>query len=166
MSKHSPSPPFSPRALDRGLSGVLVALARLSVHDYNPNLGAGQIDLSNPTFIAARQAIIRRAEAIDGPRRAGLIHEALNERLEQWHNRIAATISARLGYQRRGGDTVGLLSQPGEGEWSLFATLNALRDVEPSVNLVLEDEGLDGTAPAWAYNPAAAPTAESLDDEE
>lgn len=158
--------PFSPRALDRGLSGVLVALARLSVHDYNPNLGAGQIDLSNPTFIAARQAIIRRAEAIDGPRRAGLIHEALNERLEQWHNRIAATISARLGYQRRGGDTVGLLSQPGEGEWSLFATLNALRDVEPSVNLVLEDEGLDGTAPAWAYNPAAAPTAESLDDEE
>jgi hypothetical protein len=156
--------PFSPRAIDRGLSGVLVALARLGVHDYNPNLGAGRIDVSNPTFVAARQAIIQRAEAIDGPRRASLLREALNERLEQWHNRIAVTVSARLGYQQRGGDTVGLLTQPGDGEWNLFAALNSLRDVEPSVNLILEDGGLDTGLQPWHYGHAQQPSVASGED--
>ncbi len=35
--------PFAPRALDRGLSALLVSLVRLGAMDYNPNLGAGKV---------------------------------------------------------------------------------------------------------------------------
>ena len=155
--------PFSPRALDRGLSGVLVALARISDPTYNPNLGAGRLTLADPALASALATLVRRAEAIDGTKRAGLIQAALQERLDHWNARIAATVSAKLGYQRSGGDTVGLLSQPGEGDWSLFAILNSLRDVEPTVNLILEDGGLDGGGQSWQYEAegpidAGAPT--------
>lgn len=158
--------PFSPRALDRGLSGVLVALARIAEPTYNPNLGAGLVKKSDAVLEEAFATVIRRAEAVDGSKRAGLIRDALNERLDHWNARIAATVSAKLGYQKAGGDTVGLLAQPGEGDWPLFAILNSLRDVEPTVNLVLEDGGLDGNGQSWHYEPEAAPNAESPTDEE
>jgi hypothetical protein len=158
--------PFSPRALDRGLSGVLVALARIAEPAYNPNLGASRVKTSDTALEDALATVIRRAEAVDGPKRAGLIQDALKERIDHWNARIAATISAKLGYQKAGGDTVGLLSQPGEGDWSLFAILNSLRDVEPTVNLVLEDGGLDGNGQSWHYEPEAAPEAGSPADEE
>jgi hypothetical protein len=51
---------------------------------------------------------------------------------------------SRLGYEaRRDRDTVGLLQRPGAGRWDLFTCLLSLRDVEPAVNLVLSDYGLD-----------------------
>ena len=144
--------PFSPRALDRGLSGVLVALARIGTAAYNPNLGAGHLSRTDQGVADALDTLVRRAEAIDGPKRAELLRDAINERLDHWHARIAATVSAKLGYQRSGGDTVGLLRPPGDGDWSLFACLNALRDVEPTVTLILEDAGLDESGHRWQYD--------------
>jgi hypothetical protein len=35
--------PFAPRAMDRGLTGAMVSLLRLSDESLNPNLGAGQL---------------------------------------------------------------------------------------------------------------------------
>ncbi|NNJ12761.1 helicase [Chloroflexales bacterium ZM16-3] len=158
--------PFSPRALDRGLSGVLVALARIGAATYNPNLGAGRLSRSDQGIAEAVATIVRRAEAIDGPKRAGLIQSAITERLDYWQARIAATVSAKLGYQRAGGDTVGLLSPPGDGDWSLFACLNSLRDVEPTVNLILEDGGLDGGGQRWQYATEGAPAAAAPTEDE
>ncbi|RRR65714.1 MAG: helicase [Candidatus Viridilinea halotolerans] len=145
--------PFSPRALDRGLSGVLVALARLSASDCNPNLGASRVNTHAPALLAALATVIHRAAAIAGPERATLIHDALQERLDHWNTRKDSLVSAKFGYQKAGGDTIGLLSAPDEGDWSLFAILNSLRDVEPTVNLVLEDGGLDGGGQNWEYEP-------------
>jgi hypothetical protein len=44
-----------------------------------------------------------------------------------------------LSYKRKKDDTsVGLLAQPELGVWDDFTCLNSLRDVEPSVGLVLD----------------------------
>src|SRR5262249_14327565 len=135
--------PFSPRAIDRGLSAVLVALARLGVPDYNPNLGAGKVDGAHPDVQAAAARIVARASYIVDAPRATLVKNALQTRLDHWTARSRQTVGARLGYKGQDdGSTVGLLQMPGGDDWSLFACLNSLRDVEPTVNLVLDDGGL------------------------
>ena len=49
-----------------------------------------------------------------------------------------------LGYdEERDGITVGLLRRPGLDPWDDFTCLNSLRDVEPTVGLILHDGGLD-----------------------
>ena len=44
----------------------------------------------------------------------------------------------KLGYKSEGGATVGLLEQASEKDWELFTCLNSLRDVEGTVDLVLD----------------------------
>ena len=44
----------------------------------------------------------------------------------------------RLGYQPEGGATVGLLEQASDQDWEMFTCLNSLRDVEGTVDLVLD----------------------------
>ena len=42
--------PFSPRAMDRGLTGTLLSVMRLENAAFNPNPGAGALDLSRTRF--------------------------------------------------------------------------------------------------------------------
>lgn len=159
--------PFSPRAIDRGLTAVLVALARLGVPDYNPNLGAGKVTTIHPDVQVAANRIIARASYVADAQRAALVQDALKARLDHWSARIAQTVGAKLGYQgQRDGSTVALLQAPGGDDWSLFACLNSLRDVEPTVNLVLDDGGLDGpSSHPWIFA-EKAPTPTAADDSE
>jgi hypothetical protein len=54
-----------------------------------------------------------------------------------------------LGYQgARDGVTVPLLRKPSTDPWTDFTCLNSLRDVEPSINLVFCDFGLDEAPPS------------------
>ena len=47
--------PFAPRAMDRGLTGTMVSLMRLSDDALNPNLGAEQMNtVANPEAQAAK----------------------------------------------------------------------------------------------------------------
>lgn len=148
--------PFSPRAIDRGLSAVLVALTRLAEHEYNPNHGASKMSPAAQVVEEALDAIVARASFVADSQRAELVKDGLKARLDHWANRVTATVGAKLGYRGlEDGTTVGLLEMPGNDDWDLFTCLNSLRDVEPTVNLVLDDGGLDGAHQPWSYPEAA-----------
>jgi hypothetical protein len=54
----------------------------------------------------------------------------------------ANTIPA-LGYKKQQDSiTLGLLKEPERGKWEPFTCLNSLRDVEPTVNLILDERSL------------------------
>lgn len=148
--------PFSPRALDRGLSAVLVALVRLLGLDFNGNHGAGQVQRQHALVQAAVEQLCARAALISGNASAALVRQDLLARLDQWESRVQQGV--RLGYQGvKDGSTVGLLRVPGLTGWEIFTCLNSLRDVEPTVNLILDDDSArhDEGRP-WDYAPAAA----------
>jgi hypothetical protein len=137
--------PFSPRALDRGLSALLVALVRLGEQGLNANDQAGKFDATHPLVQAICDHLPQRAAQIAGEERAAEVRQGLEKRMAFWSQRITDTVGATLGYQGgSGGTATPLLQSPGHmDDWSLFTCLNSLRDVEPNVNLILVDEGMD-----------------------
>lgn len=142
--------PFAARALDRGLTALLVSLVRLSDGEYNGNARAEEMDRNSRQVKEAVETIVKRAEEVSGKKEAGYeVRAMLERRLDEWRARAdGLSGGGRLGYKdRRDGVTKGLLSQPGPGDWDGFTCLNSLRDVEPTVNLVLSDGGLDDEGP-------------------
>ena len=138
--------PFSPRARDRGLSAVLVSLLRLLGEEFNANDRAGHLDRSHPYVSRALEIISRRAGLVNTSSEAEIqVRHELAALLDQWLARAARTASpAVLGYKsRKDGRTVSLLQPAESGDSDPFTCLNSLRDVEPSVPLVLKDFGMD-----------------------
>ena len=82
--------------------------------------------------------------------------QELHRRRDDWLNRVHHATDHHLGYQTDGG-AVGLLQQPKVGGWSLFTCLNALRDVEDSIPLLLDTNDYNLRAPAGAGPVAANP---------
>ena len=154
--------PFSPRALDRGLSGVLVSLVRLWGLELNDNLGAERVTRDQTAVEAAIDSIVERASQISGNLGADLVEQGLEARLDEWLARVP-TKGAHLGYRpRRDGVTVGLLQAPGLAGWDKFTCLNSLRDVEPTVNLLLDDYGMDrDEGRAWTFGPSDSESEEN-----
>jgi hypothetical protein len=144
--------PFAPRAMDRGLTGVLVSLMRLENDLLTPNQGAGRLDRSGAYVDPTVAAIARRAENVSSESvTRQQVEEILAERLDQWSHE-AQMPSRILGYKReKGGSTVPLLEAAGAGGWQPFTLLNSLRDVEPTSNLVMRggqpEHPNDWTAP-------------------
>lgn len=138
--------PFAGRAVDRGLSAILAALVRLPGTTYNPNEAAGQVDRTAALVQAAVVAIARRAAEVTQSASEGQkVQAQLQSRLDRWLREAAPKPGgARLGYQReRDGLTLALLQKAGLGDWDTFTCLGSLRDVEPCVNLLLDDRPLD-----------------------
>jgi Helicase conserved C-terminal domain len=138
--------PFAPRAIDRGLSALLVSLIRLAGIDFNPNDGATAVKWDHEFVKRAIETIASRAELVLGSKQAGDdIRNELKHRLDYWLAQAAMkTGGSRLGYQeRKDGLTRGLLQQPTLGRWEQFSCLNSLREVEPTVNLVIDDGSFD-----------------------
>ncbi|WP_434130691.1 DISARM system helicase DrmA [Methylocaldum sp. GT1BB] len=131
--------PFSARALDRGLSGVMVGLMRLWDDHLNANLKAGEVEDTDPLWNRMFEALSERGKnATDKPEVAATIKSMLDRRRDEWLRRVHNQKDHRLGYQAEGGSTVGLLEQPREKDWEMFTCLNSLRDVEGTVDLVLD----------------------------
>ncbi len=63
--------PFAPRALDRGLSGVFVALVRLAGLEMNPNEKAESITRDHPLVQQALERVIKRARLVSGSQSVG-----------------------------------------------------------------------------------------------
>jgi len=141
--------PFAPRALDRGLTALLVSLVRLADAKYAANEAAGRLDRDDLVVKEAIDAIARRAKLIEEQNSVGVaVRKALERRLDEWLAEAAPKAGgAKLGYKaRRDGVTRPLLQPAGTGPWEPFTCLNSLRDVEPTVDLVLEEGGLDDEA--------------------
>jgi hypothetical protein len=138
--------PFAPRALDRGLTALLVALIRLQGAEFNGNDRAAAIRREDPAVQAALATITARAHLVTHEKNVrDRVAAELDERLDAWLAEInAATGGRRVGYKTtRDGATTGLLRVPGLGEWDTFTCLNSLRDVEPTIDLILDDRNLD-----------------------
>lgn len=132
--------PFSPRALDRGMSGVLVALLRLRDQRLNANPKAGELQDNDPAMpVVVSRIISRAAEALGDPSVGTLVNQMLMERRDYWLSRVHNQTDHRLGYRDDAGGIVGLLKPPGPGDWERFTCLNSLRDVEGTVNLILDE---------------------------
>ena len=133
--------PFSARALDRGLSGVMVSLMRLWDEHLNANLKAGEVADIDPKWAAVFDLLAKRGEnATHDPAVAIRIKDMLDRRRDEWLARVHNQKDHKLGYKPEGGGTVGLLQQAGEGDWEMFTCLNSLRDVEGTVDLVLDQK--------------------------
>ena len=143
--------PFSPRAIDRGVAGVTVALARLGHPGMTAARGAFSINKHRQELEYVAEVISRRAEAHDMQLDRGE-QEALRKKvkdrvtglLDAWAN--IATKKGDLQYQLEVGVAPRLLYTPLDPELDRipkearqFKANRSLRDVEPTVNLWLRD---------------------------
>jgi hypothetical protein len=145
--------PFSPRALDRGLAGALVGLARQGLAALTPARGATQILGQRAALGFVLKALEDRARTQGGDEEgaeklARRVRDRANELLDEWR-RIADDlqgIGGFLQYQREEGGAQRLLyeflnpelaQQP--PNFRKFRANRSLRDVEPSVNLWLRN---------------------------
>ncbi|MCE3014792.1 MAG: DISARM system helicase DrmA [Pirellula sp.] len=144
--------PFSPGALQRGLSGLLVSLVRLRSAEFNTNEAASRITTGNPYVQDAIETIARRAELIgDGTKTGDFCRAELLSKADLWQAEAQNTTGGRsLTYTEsygadgpKKGTTVKLLQSPGMEKWEEFTCLNSLREVEPSVKFIISDGGLD-----------------------
>lgn len=151
--------PFSPRALDRGLAGTLIALARQGYAPMTPARGAGEILKERPNLEFAVTCLAERAKAHASlpAEEAEQLRQKVRERaidlLDDW-SKIAMELQragTHLQYQNEVGAAQRLLYEflnPELKKLPLrhrkFRANRSLRDVEPSVNLWLKTmDGMD-----------------------
>ncbi len=142
--------PFSPRALDRGLAGVLVSLVRHGAMKNSENAAAQKISDRDPAVRRAIERIARRAGVVEGEAQVeATVQARLESLLHRWRDTASGLVGgAKLGYAAaKDGVTIGLLEHAGRGAWETFTCLDSLRDVEPPVALVLDDGSLDPPKP-------------------
>ncbi len=144
--------PFSPGALQRGLSGLLVSMVRLRGVEFNGNESAGRVSLDNPYVQDAIEAITTRAALVgDGQRTADFCRAELMRKAATWESQAmdrsgGRTLAYHAGFGGNAakGTVVSLIQSPGVEKWDEFTCLNSLREVEPTIKLILSDGGLDG----------------------
>jgi hypothetical protein len=155
--------PFSPGALSRGLAGLLVGLIRLRGLEFNPNEAATKVQVSDPYVQDAIEAIAERAALVaDGPEVADFCRGELKSKVDLWKAEAQNVTGGRtLTYTPpRGaakGTAINLLTHPGLEKWQEFTCLDSLRDVEPTVKLIVDDGGLDEFMEAADEGPAEEP---------
>ncbi|MCY4256865.1 MAG: DISARM system helicase DrmA [bacterium] len=129
--------PFSERALDKGLTAVLVAAIRHCDTVWNPNKTARFLEKDDPRIRAHLAALSERAEAVTANPTAGqLLKNMAQHRLDDWERE--ASLRPSLSYDARQRDDVALLKRPETGSWTVRTCPNSLRDTESQINLQIE----------------------------
>jgi len=82
--------------------------------------------------------VARAVKALGDPSVGILVRQMLMDRRDYWLSRVHNQTDHRLGYKDDTNGVVGLLKQPGPGDWEKFTCLNSLRDVEGTVDLILD----------------------------
>jgi hypothetical protein len=165
--------PFSARALDRGLSALLVSLIRLSSAQYNSNETAHELSRNWLQLEEITQFIARRASEIRQDRQMETtIRSELASRLDFWQEKIKEmqVYNKKLGYKSKKGNVDGLLKDAGlidpdnptrTLKWEPFTCLNSLRNVEPQIPLVLTNPH-----PRWRTRPPFKAISETATESE
>ncbi len=144
--------PFSPRAIDRGIAAVTVALARLGFPAMTAPRQALAIDKHRAALNAVADVLARRAEGHDtqlGSEEAEALRVRVRQRvlglLDAWQN-IASHVGDLQYARERDEKSPPLLFEPLDPELSKkskeaqqFKAHRSLRDVEPTVNLWLRN---------------------------
>ncbi|MFF7216898.1 DISARM system helicase DrmA [Streptomyces sp. NPDC008238] len=131
--------PFAERAIDRGLAGVLVALARNLEAGDNGNLGAQTFDTHSSKADHIVRYLERRAGEVATDRVvATRVRDELDSLLDLW-GRQQRRPATRLAFDAKGkaDDIVGLLRSPDSGPWGPTTCPTSLREVEPGIRLIL-----------------------------
>ncbi|NHZ91045.1 helicase [Massilia sp. CCM 8733] len=133
--------PFSPRAMDRGLTGALLSLMRLDNDMFSPNEGAGQLNMSNQIeMIDAIKVLATRAGNVaEDNSRKQLAEAELKERSDEWAKEVSKG-GRILAYEKRGPQkdmTVALIKSPGLQAWDNWTVPMSMREVEPGVRLIM-----------------------------
>jgi hypothetical protein len=151
--------PFAARALDRGLTAVLVGLMRQASSTTSANAHAQDADPDGEVAARAVATLARRAAAVTSQAAvAEDVEQAARARLEAWTGRQSAP-GEHLGFDR-GPSLVPLLDRPQPGEWDLWTCPTSLREVEASINLLLRADGDEEQIRAkWEPAPKPAPRA-------
>ncbi|HEX73509.1 MAG TPA: helicase, partial [Candidatus Hydrogenedentes bacterium] len=142
--------PFSPRALDRGMAGAAIGLARLRIPSMTPPRGAAAIQTERGALGFVAEAIAARAAAYAAIKKEepealrDHVKNKVNDLLDTWEQ-IAADFARQgvsLQYQRELGAAQRLLYDFLDPDLKIlhprhrkFRANRSMRDVEPSVNL-------------------------------
>lgn len=143
--------PFAARALDRGLTGTMVSLLRLENDSMNPNPGAQSLDNSGAAeAVMVRKVLSDRAWKVKDKSARTITDNMTADRIDRWVNE-AMKAGRRLGYetQRGQGDLAALLKKPGATAWDEFTVPMSMREVEPGVQLIMDDSKHSTEPPPW-----------------
>jgi len=126
--------PFSPRARDRGLHAVLVALARLRVAGLRENEDAAAAPEHRVELEQLRDMILTRVENVDPGEREGTAAD-LDLIIERWVG--LAEQNPKLRYESWNGQEPALLTSaaPDVDHQGSYSTMWSLRDVDVESNL-------------------------------
>lgn len=150
--------PFSPRAMDRGLTGSLLSLMRLENNEFSPNEGAGKLTKPNQAEItdAIRVLANRAGNVAEEQSRKLLAETELKERADEWA--MEANKGGRiLAYEKRGPEkdkTVPLIKAPGVRAWDNWTVPMSMREVEPGVRLIMNTSHMTDDQ-EWKPRPVA-----------
>jgi hypothetical protein len=158
--------PFSPRAMDRGLTGAMLAVMRNRFEPFAPNTGAGALTSpSRPEVVSTVDSVTDRAwEVTEDSAKKNLAMAEMKSRADEWAKE-AAVPGRILVYQKYGaGPTAySLLEAPGVKPWSTWTVPMSMREVEPGVNLVMEDDR-SNQDPVWRPRPTPEDQAVVLEE--
>ena len=147
--------PFARRALDRGLTALMVAEARHSRADWNPRPAAQIVPVNQMDFDPIATALRDRANLIGLGEAATEVALLVGSRRDKWSKQQQAP-GVTLTYARGRGDAIDLLQSPESGPWNEFTAPNSLREVEVGSNLLLrEDDPSDDPTADYPDPPAA-----------
>ncbi|HEY9767834.1 MAG TPA: hypothetical protein V6C71_04905 [Coleofasciculaceae cyanobacterium] len=121
---------------------MLVSLVRLAGEEFNGNDRAGKIERNHPYIQEAIKTIIERAEQIEGRAVSDRLKNELEVKLDRWLSSISSlekgtTLKYRV--SSTDGTAIDLIKPAGQGIWDDFTCLNSLRNVEPTISLILND---------------------------
>lgn len=135
--------PFSPRAMDRGLTGTMLSILRHEHRHLRENTGAGKMKSPSMSEVVQTADVIanRIWEITENHLRKMESDKEMKKRADDWAKE--ANVAGRtLVYQKRskGGIEYQLLDEPGVDTWSTWTVPMSMREVEPGVGLVMSDD--------------------------